>query len=93
MAVDFINKKKKQKYLLIAAVIITIIALIILWFGYFRDSDDSSGIDQGEVFVVKRRINIKYDVLENPILKKLEPFEKIPEYEGELGKVNPFLSR
>lgn len=95
MAVDFKNQQKKQKYMLIVAVIIAIIAFVVLWFGYFNKKNEPLVGDYTgtEGIVIKKRINIRYDILENSFLKKLEPFEKIPEYEGELGRVNPFLPR
>lgn len=34
---------------------------------------------------------INFSVLESDILKGLEPFEKIPPLEGEVGRENPFL--
>ena len=89
MAVDFIEKKKKQKSLVFVIVGIGLVALVILWFGYFNKSETSD--EAKEVFVAKKNIRIRYEVLENPILDILDPFEGTPDYEGDLGRDNPFL--
>jgi len=34
---------------------------------------------------------IDFSVLESEILKEFEPFEKVPPFEGEVGRENPFL--
>lgn len=93
MAIDFVNKKKKQQHLLIFAIIIIAIAFLILWFGYFGKQGDSVTAEYIDTVVVKRAINIKYDVLKDEFFERLQPFEKISEYEGDFGRDNPFLPR
>jgi hypothetical protein len=37
-----------------------------------------------------REIKINFDILKNPILEKLQPFEFIPLFEEKPGRENPF---
>jgi len=89
MAVDFIEKKRKQKYLTYVVFGIAIITGLILWFGYFKEPGEEAGSEP--VSISTRDVKIDYQVLENPFLKSLTPFEKTPEYEGDLGRIDPFL--
>lgn len=89
MAVDFKEKRKKQKYLMAVATGVLIVMAVVLYFGYFRASKEE--VVPGPAFVPEKRINIKYEVLEDPLLDQLENFPKTPDYEGEIGKENPFL--
>lgn len=90
MAVDFIQQRKRQKYLFPIALIIIIVVFIILWFGYFKKEEPVSAPEV--LGSVLREIKINFDILENPLLKKLQPFMKVPSFEGEAGRDNPFIS-
>jgi len=90
MPVDFIEKKKKQKYLIFVIGGIILVTLIVLWLGYSNRATDGT-VEEEETFIVRKNIRIRYEVLENPILDVLNPFEKTPDYEGILGRDNPFL--
>jgi len=87
MAVDFVEKKKKQKYLLFIVLGLLAITAVILWFGYFNQEPEQPE----EVYIVKKNVKINYEILDNPILKELVSFQKTPDYDGVLGKSNPFL--
>ena len=89
MAVDFKEKRKKQKYLILVVAGILIVIGVILYFGYFKKSDEL--IVPGPAFTPKKDIKINYETLENPVLDQLESFPKTMDYKGELGKSNPFL--
>ncbi len=89
MANEFKKQKQKQKYLLgiVGLVMLTIAG--VLYFGFFREKEDVI-IEMAPVTSIKE-IKVDFSVLENPFLEKMKPFEKIPEYEGEIGRENPFL--
>ena len=66
------------------------INFLILYLGYFRKEKTITAPPQFPV--VERKIEIDFSVLENPILKELQPFEKIaPPSIEEIGKENPFF--
>ena len=91
MPVDFREKKKKQKYLGLIALGVIIVAFAIFYFGYLNNEPGTGAtIPEGAV-QPPPPIVINYSVLENPIIDQLEPYLVVPEYEGELGKENPFL--
>ena len=88
MANEFKKQKQKQKYLLGVVGLIMLTVVAVLYFGFFREKSDT--VEIAPVSLIKE-INIDFNVLENPFLEKMRPFEKIPEYEGEIGRENPFL--
>ena len=89
MANEFRKQKKKQKYLLgvVGLIILTIAG--VLYFGFFREREGPI-IKIVPVTSIKE-IKVDFGVLENPFLEKMKSFEKIPEYEGEIGRENPFI--
>lgn len=96
MAFDFKQQKKKQGYLLWVAIVIIVLMIAVLWFGVFRkeegeiETDCEISADCEEIWFIEE-INIDFGVLENPFFEKLNPFEEIPAFEGEIGRENPFL--
>ncbi|GAI21146.1 unnamed protein product [marine sediment metagenome] len=40
-----------------------------------------------------RKIKIDFKIFENSFFKELQPIEKIPEFEGEMGRENPFIPK
>jgi len=84
-----IRLSKKQKRNLILVIAISAVTLIIiLWSGFFNGQDVGPGPEQ--VFV-KKVITINFDILQNPFLKVLFPFEKISQFEEQKGRTNPFV--
>jgi len=105
MAVDFIQKNRKQKYLLFIVLGLAVVTFIILWFGYFNKEEELPTVEgvyiekkneeelptvEG-VYIEKKNVKINYELLENPLLKELVPFESAPSYDGNLGRENPFV--
>jgi hypothetical protein len=95
MAVNFVQQKKKQKYLLYVAVGIFIITIVILYFGFFKGKSipsftlpEPANMPTSEI---AGKLTIDFSVLDNPLLQHLEPFVVIPPFEGEVGRINPFL--
>jgi len=92
MVITFTQKRKTQKYLVIVfAILISVIAFIYL--SDFLKKEEETPV--GEV-VSKNipKIEINFQVLESPILKKLsEPYPDLPSAlpSGEMGRENPFL--
>ena len=89
MANEFRKQKKKQKYLLGLAGLVVLTIAGVIYFGFFRERKDVV-VGVTPVSSVEE-IKVDFSVLENPFLEKMKPFEKIPEYEGEIGRENPFL--
>lgn len=51
------------------------------------------GEEPREELIIKhfKKIEIDFELLENPLLNQLQPIEKIPPFEGEVGRENPFI--
>jgi len=89
MAVNFTDEKQKRlKYLLVILIVLIVAALFVFSRNFFvKESPISSDIG----FTLER-ISINFDVLKNPLLQELQPFEEIPyPEEMEIGRENPFI--
>ncbi len=85
MILPFFKQRKKQKYL--NWILLIVILIGALWFG--------------RNYLVKplppppspkeKKIEINLEMLKNPALQKLQLFEEISPFEGEIGRENPFL--
>lgn len=88
MPINFIQEGKKQKYLALIVMAVVIITAVILWFGYFREERPAVFPVPARLF---REIKMDFNVLESPFLQESQVFKKIPSFEGEMGRKNPFL--
>ncbi len=88
MAIAFIKERKKQKYFMLIAVAMLGVALVVLYLGYFKKEKP---IPPSVSATAYREIKINFEVLENPFLKGLQLFEKVPVFGGQKGRENPFL--
>jgi hypothetical protein len=83
-----LEEVKRQKNLIVFPLIFFLITILILYFGYFKKKVSPLI----EVFVPQKKIEIDFSIFENPILKELQPPEKIaPAGPEEIGRENPFL--
>ena len=89
MPVNFFQQRKRQKFLAPIVLIVLGLTFIILWFGYFKKEEPSTEVEVSTS--VLQEIKINFEVLENPLLKELQPFAEITPYEGPIGRENPFL--
>lgn len=92
MPIKFVEEKKRQKYLIMVFVAVALTSAVVVWQGYFKKEELSP--TPGFLF---REIKIKFDVLEGPVLKELQPFEEISlegllPFETNIGRENPFIS-
>ena len=90
MPISFIQQKKKQKQLFLIVGAIIVITVFVLWFGYFKQPEEVFTPPATATSFIKD-IKVNYEVLKNPFLKEFNIFEKIPPFEGEGGRENPFL--
>ncbi len=96
MAIVFLQQKKAQRNLIIVFIAIIIITAFIVWWGALREGKE---LPTEEVFSpYQKKVEIDLDVLKSSDLKELQsfseikPLSEVPEIEGEIGRVNPFLS-
>jgi len=88
MAVIFTKQKRKQKYLIIITAIVLGVSGVVLWLGYFGEKKPISP----PVAVTKlREMKIDLEILESPLLKEFQLFERTPPLEDGKGRENPFL--
>ena len=90
MATDFRQEKKKQQYLIGAIVLVVVITISVLWFGVLREKEPSMSVNIQPTDLVGE-INIDLTILENSFFDQIKPFQKIPKFEGGIGRSNPFL--
>ena len=88
MNVNF-QRSKIQKYLPHILIGVLLITALIVWLGFLRKEE----ISLPEISIFPQKIEINFEVLENPFLDELESFEKIQLPEGgvKTGRSNPFI--
>ncbi len=88
MAIVFgkISRKKDLYSLIILIVLLVIFALML--FSIFQKKSALIDIKPEEIDPPK----INFSNLENPILKLLEPYDPPEEFQGDIGRENPFSS-
>ena len=86
MPIAFIEPKRKKYYLILLLIVIVIGASYLIWNFLFlrRPTPPLKPLPPKEV-------KINFETLKNPILEKLQPFERIPPFEEKPGRENPFL--
>ena len=88
--VDFIEEKKKQKRLVYLVIAVLLTTFLVIWFGFFRKLE--VGLPKPPSAALEfEKVEIDFSLLENPALRELESFEAIPQFEGDLGRKNPFV--
>lgn len=92
MAITFLQEKKKQKYLIYVLIMVFFAIFLTIWFGYFRKPPIiPEEIAPTETAKSWQKIEINFKILEDPLFQDLKAFEKIPAFEGEVGRENPFI--
>ena len=86
MAILFSEKQKQQQYLILVFVVVAIITALVFYFGVFKKPKQESII----ILVPAKKVEIDFNVFKSPVLSKLQPFEEVLEFVGEIGRENPF---
>jgi len=89
MTGSIIEKSKKQKYLTFLFVVLSIIAFLIMFFGVWGGQRFFT-VPPPRLSFFKKELKINFEILENPLLKELQPFEAIS-LPKEKGRENPYL--
>jgi hypothetical protein len=82
----FIEPKRRKQYLILLLIVIILGILFLAW-NYLINKHVPS-IPKP---TPPPEIKINFDILKNPLLEELEPFEKIPAFEEKIGRENPFI--
>lgn len=92
----FIQKEKRQKILIYIFIMSVLIIFIILWYGFSQKNFSSPQKEFSTPLITYPNIKINWQMFEDSnstfrkLEKKLQPFEKIKEFEDNSGKENPF---
>ncbi|MBU4351275.1 hypothetical protein L6250_02490 [Candidatus Parcubacteria bacterium] len=86
MAIIFSEKQKKQQSLILVFITVAVLTGLVFYFGVFKKPKDESII----ILVPPKNVVINFEILKNPLLSRLELFEEVIEFEGEIGRDNPF---
>lgn len=80
-------KGQQQKNLI--WMLLVLVLVLIAWFG--RDSIIKPSVPFSSPPAKQKVVEINFEVLKNPSLQELRPFEEIPPFGEEIGRENPFL--
>jgi len=87
MAITFTQEKKKQRYLILILAVAILTGLGVVWWGFFSIPSEEAAPPS----LTFQKVQINFDVLNREDLKNLTPFERVPPFEAEVGRENPFL--
>ena len=90
MAITFLEQRKRQKYLLPVLLLVFLITAFVIWWGFLKEEKTDFGLN-GVLPGVSRKIEINFDFLKGLDPEKFQSFEKIPPFEEEAGRENPFV--
>jgi len=86
MPITFIEPKRRKYYLILLLVVVVIGVLFLIWNYFFLKAPLPISKP-----TPPREIKINFEILKNPILEKLQPFEFIPLFEEKSHRDNPFV--
>ena len=93
---NFIQKKKTQKNLLFILVIVLVVIGFVVYNGFLKTESVPEDFTDANMFIPKQEIKINFDILNDPVLKELQPFLEIQSLElatgTEIGRENPFTA-
>jgi len=90
MAIVFQKQLKRQRTLIILFFVVLAVGGLVLWWNSREEETEKRIISlQRHRF---QRIEIDLEVFKNPFLKESKPMGRIPEFEGSVGRENPFTS-
>lgn len=89
MALTFFEQRKRQRKFILISALIIFLTVILIWKFFLLPKPEP----EPKVVEIPRppEIKIDFEVLKSPILEKLQPFEEISPFEGEVGRENPFI--
>lgn len=85
--ISLFKERKKQKYLLFS---LAAIALLALLFGVYSIFIKEQPVPVKVEVKAFPEVKINFEFLKNQNLQNLSPFQKIPEFQGVIGRDNPF---
>lgn len=81
------QEKKKQRYLILILILAVLSTAFIVWYRFLPKHPSAPRILPEK----PPKIIINFDILKNPLLANLAPFEGIPPFNpDEAGRSNPF---
>lgn len=92
MTITFVEKRRRKlRYLLLVLVITILITVIILWRGFFAGKKLPPIPPLIEVKIPTEKIELNFQIFENPLLEELQMPEPLPSFEEKIGRENPFI--
>lgn len=88
MDLGIIKKENNQKYLIVLLIVIALAIFFVLR----KDSSLREPTAVAPAPFLPQKIEINFDLLEEPIFKELRIYEEILPFEGEVGRKNPFVT-
>ena len=85
--ISLFRERKKQRYLLFILVIIILLVLLFTAYNFLTKSSVPTNLEAKKTPEIK----VNFDFLKNQSLKDLSPFEKVPEFQEQVGRENPFI--
>ncbi|PIP23797.1 MAG: hypothetical protein COX90_02000 [Candidatus Nealsonbacteria bacterium CG_4_10_14_0_2_um_filter_38_17] len=96
MQQDFLQQRKKQRYLVLVFAGAIFVILLLIWSNFFNKPSSEPTLPSPGVVIVPKEIKINTDILKDPRLGELQPYEEIAPFTEtdteKIGRKNPFVS-
>jgi len=76
---------QKTIYLLLVLIAVVVLTVFVLWKGFTTRTTSPAEVEE-----VPTRADLNFSLLESETVKQLRLFRKIPDFEGEMRRDNPF---
>ena len=84
--------KNNNNLLIVGTTVSVVVVGLIFWYFYLSPQKEIRETQEKELTSEYfEKVNINFSVLEGEYLKELEDMGTIPEYQGQIGKNNPFI--
>ncbi len=89
MAITFSQEKRKNNFKVLILVIVLLTTFFVIWKIFFADKNTSHPENFSEA-LSPQKIEIDIEALNNPVLKDMQSFAGSPDFDGKVGRENPF---
>ena len=93
MAINFQQseiKKAKFPWTTVLLVILLLLSGAAAWFLIFKNSQQEEAQNSAAMSKSWKKIEVNFNLLTDQVFTNLQSFQKVPDFNGKIGRENPF---